>query len=279
MKVSLEWLVLGILLGLLAWLAWRAVAVYEAFTGSGPAGREGFANSVSDETDISLSACPPDTTSYLSDNGLHLCCRGSIVDGKCSGQNVCSLSEATDGVPTCGVYYASVLEENAGKFCPQTMPYYFVDNSTIPPTRGCTNGRRKKDGSGPAEPGQPQCKIYSQEKDELSALDSCTNAILLSKTKCFTTTVDNVQPTLVKNGDSPALILCQYRDITTSMPRSCFSDESINRASEADVVSGKKPKGWKDSLLPEDKLQWCSKHQKVYLDRTKSVADLKTETV
>lgn len=274
MKVPLAWFALGVLLVCVALLSVKARNLLEAFRPM----QEGFANEDSG-SDLKVSACPSGSVSYIDDGGRTLCCGGTVSGGKCSTTPLCSLSEVVEGVPTCSAYLDALLEDKGRSFCPKSMPQYYENLDGKPPTRGCTSGPRTSDGKAPKDPSKPFCVAYTQESDELTQLNSCTNQSLLHSTKCFSSNIPDLQTTLIPNGGSPALVQCSYRDPSTSLLRTCFSDESLARAFDTDVAKGVRAKGWREGLSAEDKLLWCSKHQKVYLDKTKSAADLKDEMV
>ncbi len=284
MKVPLTWFALFVLLSAVLLLSWKGKEVYEAFRDSVTSPNvmsEGFEGGLGGATDsdIHLTACPSGASSFLDSAGRTLCCAGPIVGGKCSSIPLCSLSEAAEGVPPCNEYLAALLNDKGLKTCPASMPNYYEDLEASPPRKGCTAGPRTADGKGPKNPSAAFCVMYSQETDELLNLNSCTNQALSQTTKCFSRPVDGLQTTLVPNGKAPALVQCSYRDPSTSLLRTCFSDESLSRAFDYEVAKGTRTKGWRESLSAEDKLLWCSKHQKVYLDKTKSTADLKNESI
>lgn len=271
----MTWFALGVLLVATVLLSLKAKKVFEAFRDV----QEGFSGSSADVSDIQLTSCPAGSKSYIDDSGRTLCCAGTIQGSKCSSAPVCSLSEAAEGVPPCNTYLAALLQDKGLKVCPSSMPNYYEDLEANPPRKGCTSGPRTADGKGPKNSSESFCVMYTQEIDELTKPNSCTNQMLLQNTKCFSRDVPGLQTTLIPNGKAPALVQCSYRDPSTTLLRTCFSDESLTRSFDAEVANGTRTKGWRESISAEDKLLWCSKHQKVYLDKVKSVADLKNESI
>ena len=235
---------------------------------------EGFVNPQT--SDIRLSACPREMTYLVDGTGTSLCCKTALVGGKCpSGQTACTLSESKGGKPTCSEYFAAVLEEKGKNRCPPSRPKYYEDGLK----KGCTAGPRTPLGTAPASASDPQCVLYPIETEDQSKADSCTNLRLLEGTKCFSRPMGEVATLQVLSPVIPALISCSYKDKTTHMPRTCYSDESLYRFMAALVTKGWAQKDWRPATSPYEKVQWCSKHQKVYIDKTKTIETLKNDPI
>ena len=270
MRVRLAWIGIIVITCVLLFLG---VQVYTLWNEPPPPPSEGF--TVAELIgDIQIKACPAKTNQFTDTGGNVLCCKADLVGNVCpSGQLACTLSESTT-IPTCSAYVESILDVKGADLCPPTLPNYYENG----PTRGCTAGKRTTDGSAPANSADKQCTLYANEKDEQSKLDSCTNLRMLEKTKCFTTNV-NESKTLVGWSDLPALVSCSYKDTSSHMPRSCYSDESLYRYMENIVSRGWATKEWRSTWNPYAKTYWSSKHQKVYIDKTKSVEDLANDPI
>lgn len=275
MRVSLAWIGIVLLTTVLVLFAVQAYMLYVEEP-TKPEDDEGFQDARPESNDIHLTACPAETTSYIDNNGMNLCCKTALVNGTCpGGQLACTLSEGSAAIPTCSAYVAAVLDEKGKERCPGSRPRYY-ENGLI---RGCTAGRRTPDGKGPATSTDPQCMLYSSEKDDLSKLDSCTNQRLLEKTVCFPGYNVGAVTALSSFGDVPAVVSCSYKDPTTHMPRMCYSDESIYRYMADLVKRGWASKDWRSQWGPDSKAYFSSKHKKVYLDKTKTIADLATDPI
>jgi hypothetical protein len=119
-------------------------------------------------------SCPSNTTKYINNDGETNCCNGQIVDGRCTGNNVCSLSPTnTLKLPSCGDYTISLLRNAEKEYCFPEMPHYFASaNGSL---RGCSASVILPDGTAPADPGQLQCILYSTPALDKIKLDSCYN--------------------------------------------------------------------------------------------------------
>ena len=110
MKVSVAWIAVGIIIGIILFFTVEGFSIYEQFTNQ----VEGFADvdEYADSTDIKITSCPADTASYIDGGGRTVCCEGTVINGKCSGKNICSLSEPIAGLPTCSAWLDAYLENN-----------------------------------------------------------------------------------------------------------------------------------------------------------------------
>jgi len=275
MKVSVAWIGVILITVVLLVFSVKGYKIYESFKNENEqfvsyVEKEGFETVIEIpdplDRDIVLKSCPVDTTFYIDAKGRGACCDSRIVNNKCSGKVICSLSEGSSGLPTCGEYYSAILDEKGTKLCNSSFPNYFESSSK----RGCTSGRRTKDGSAPLFPNNdPYCMLYTSETEELTQLDSCTNAKLFENTQCFTHTVEGATKTLESMDTLPALVSCSYTDSQDlyfgSLPRKCYSDESLERYLNARITNGSISKRILET--PKDD-RWCSVAQAKYIDHT-----------
>jgi hypothetical protein len=221
MKVSITWLGIFLIGVLFIGFLWKGKGVYEAFT-TEEIVEEGFQASLDD---LQVSSCPAKSKQFIDSNGIVLCCEGTISDGKCQGKPICSLSEGSDKYPTCSTWFAAYLNEKGRDRCPPSMPnYYESKDGTV---KGCTSGRRNKDGSGPITQGQKFCKLYNDQKSEEREVDSCTNLRMLENTKCFSRDLPNVNKSLQKtwwNNYAPAWVMCSYVEPGSGAFSQCAED-------------------------------------------------------
>ncbi len=275
MRVSLAWIGIVLLTTVLVLFAVQAYMLYTEQAESANE-NEGFQDAAYESNDIQLTACPAETTSYVNNNGMSLCCKTALVNGSCpSGQLACTLSEGSSSIPTCSAYLAAVLEEKGKERCPASRPHYY-ENGRV---RGCTAGRRTPDGTGPMKSTDSQCTLYSLEADDISKLDSCTNQRLLENTVCFQGSTVKATPQLVMSGAGIPLVNCSYSDPVTHMPGSCFSDESLYRFVDVVIANGWWPKSYDWRANWRGRSQWCSKNKKVYIDKTMSLADVEKDPI
>ena len=146
MKVSVLWLGLFLVTIVLVWATVQGYFLHESFKGSQDSKvAEGFSGT---SEDIRVSGCPSSTTTFINSKGHTICCDGPILDGKCSGREVCSLSQGAN-LPTCSEYKTAWLDEKGAKKCPRALPNYFENPNGV---GGCTSGPRNQDGSAPENP-------------------------------------------------------------------------------------------------------------------------------
>jgi len=281
MRLSLSWLGVFIILTATIYFSWKGYIIYESF--NSPTQFEGFTQAITD--DIVLQTCPINTKQYINTSGLSVCCDGSVATGICHGTDVCSLSEAGE-LPTCGRYLAAILDQKGYNVCPPSMPNYYEGAK-----KGCTAGRRKTDGTGPANSADKSCVLYPTEQEELGNIDSCTNAKMMDNTQCFSGSDNvayNVKKQLVSNNYErdgkvalyiPATILCSFGNINTATAGTCVADSSLDRMMDYFVSKFGVFKGWRANTAswdPINKLNYCSIRQKYSIDKTIAFADLQT---
>lgn len=129
-------------------------------------------------TNIRMTSCPLSSTSYITYDGDTNCCEGDIVNKKCNGRNLCSLSpKPPAGMISCSDWMNQEWTRRSARFCMPSMPNYFGpihrDSNAI---EGCSESLTVDNGSEPQIPTAPRCKIYSSEGQDRSNLDSCHNA-------------------------------------------------------------------------------------------------------
>lgn len=270
MQVNVAFLGAILLLIVVIYFLRRGFGVIELFTNQNTNTKEteGFVSGSGKVSDIVLTTCPADSTSFINDNGRTICCQGMILDNKCSGKTLCTLSESAEGVPTCNEWFSAWLDERSARRCFPGMPNYFEDKTTG--VKGCCAGLRKNDGSAPATVDAKKCIIYNSQKDENEKEDSCTNMKLFDSVKCFTRDVPGT-----KKARDRGFITCSYtlNDGPMSMPRTCYTDQSLEKY--FDNIAKEVWKGisdWRaflnEILRIDEKLLFCSVQQKVYIDKT-----------
>jgi hypothetical protein len=272
MRVSVTWLGVILIACLLLGMLWKGKGVYEAFT-TEEKPVEGFTGSLDD---LLISSCPANSKQFIDSNGIVLCCDGTVSDGQCAGKTICSLSEGTQKAPTCSLWFAAYLNEKGRNSCPSTMPNYF--ESKDGKIKGCTSGRRNKDGSGPITQIQKSCKLYNDQKSEERETDSCTNQKMLENAKCFSRDLPNVNKSLQKtwwNNYAPAWVMCSYAEPGSGAFSQCAEDSSWNRLIQRQTEKGDLPRNWKQNINEWEKIWFCSLTEKVKINKTLTFNDLK----
>ena len=273
MKVSVAWIAVGIIIGIILYFTVEGFSVYEQFTSQ----IEGFADTdeYADSTDIKITSCPADTASYIDGGGRTVCCEGTVINGKCSGKNICSLSEPIAGLPTCSAWLDAYLENKGAKRCPPSMPKYYENKVNS----GCTAGNRNAQGTAPASTNK-FCTLYRSEQDSLLKLDSCENQKMLEEAKCLSKPTTKV---LHNWGGVPPPVYCSGIDTGSLTPLACLDDVAFIRA--ADHWAKIYPpymKNWREQSNnwgAQWKMNFCSVVQKVTVDKSLSFNDLEAYKV
>jgi hypothetical protein len=268
MKVSLIWLSL-ITIGIVLLLV--SQKAYEAFSDFVPL-KEGFVSGSTSE--IQITTCPANSKMYIDNNGRSVCCEGNVENGKCVGRPICTLSESGNDLPTCNTWYAALLDERGRDRCPSSMPAYFEGGKM---GRGCTSGRRNKDGTAPDLASAKFCKLYTSEKDELLNEDSCTNQKMLEEAQCI---VPNAKKSLTRwHKNIPFQVQCDYVNPTTGLPGSCSEDITTYKQHQYAVKVGVLASNWEQNYVSYNKINWCRPRKMVEIDKTISYDDLKQVSV
>lgn len=270
-NISVTWIGVFLVVTAIIILTIRGINVFKIIFPT----EEGFTTQEFSE-DLHLSSCPAESKSYVDDGGRTVCCEGDIIDGKCQGTQVCSLSENFGDLPTCDVWFGAYLQEKGAKRCPASMPHYFEDLKAG--VKGCTVGFRTKDGKSPALATDKSCKLYNGKDDELINIDSCTNQKLLEETQCFTNYLEGTSKQFARWGKIPPPIYCSRLDETSMMPMNCINEKTYARSLDY-LVEKYYPrfKGWREmstSWGPQWKLNFCSVVQKLNIDKTIAFKDL-----
>jgi len=275
MRVSIAWIAVILILGVILFFTVKGFSIWEQ---DKEPKVEGFVGE--EDTDLSITTCPAETNSYIDDGGRTVCCDGSIAGGKCAGKNVCSLSEAISGLPTCSDWLDAYLENKGQNKCPRSMPHFFENKKTN--TSGCVNGARTKDGTA-AGPNPKFCKLYQTETEELIESNSCTNQKLFDTTQCFTRQIDGLTKQFIYWGDVPPPIYCSAIDKGSLVPLSCIDDSSFVRTIDYWVKKyAPQYSNWREQCVawgPQWKLNFCSVVQKVNLDKTMKFGELESYKV
>jgi len=123
-------------------------------------------------------ACPANTRNYVTKFGETNCCNGDVVDGVCTGNDVCTLSPNSRlGLPSCAgvaAQTAAALRVQAASNCPVSIPNYFSSPTGL---TGCSVSAITNDGTAPTDQNALQCIFYATSALDSSKLDSCFNYV------------------------------------------------------------------------------------------------------
>jgi hypothetical protein len=283
MKVSVAWLAVSIVILILLVFTVQGFSIYDQLKDVITDMTEGFETNDMG-TELQIKTCPADTAFFIDVGGRHMCCEGTISDGKCVGNTICSLSESIAGVPTCSSWYDAYLETKGATRCPPSMKRYYENNSKDKKgLAGCTSGNRNKSGTAPDVNNTNFCNLYNSEKDELLKLDSCSNKKFFEETRCFSRPMENLSKQFANWGDIPPPITCSALDKGGLIPLTCLDDSSFVRSIDYWVKqSAPNYRNWKEQAIgwgPQWKLNFCSVIQKVSIDKTLSFKDLESYKV
>ena len=280
MKVSVSWLGFIIIIIFVAYFGIYGRFVYEAF--KDPIS-EGFA----DIDDLQITTCPVGSNRFINKDGLTLCCDGAISSSKCSGKSICSLSGKYSNIPSCTEWYKTYLHEKGLLRCPTALPNYYQEynnsyndeySNRYPNNAGCTVGSRKKDGSAPLTPSQEYCKIYNNQSEDESNIDSCSNRKLLDSSTCFFTAVPHSKKLVFNGIGKPATVQCSYVD-KDYHTYTCTTDKSMEKLVSKNLPPGQTLAEWKAGSAfwdPLYSLQFCSGLESYKI--TKKIAPTITKT-
>jgi len=216
---------------------------------------------------IRITMCPSDTQKYITEEGDTNCCEGDVVNGRCNGREVCSLSPSTvNGVKTCSEWLINEWTRRGAKFCSQSMPYYFGDMERSG-SEGCSASESTDDGAEPQLPNAKRCKIYKTQNDELAKPDSCTNVIAEDTMICpQKDALKYVQPQ-PGSPAPPALLTCTYtpkNHSSNDLPVNCYEPIRYQLYMTA--------KGITKPIDPLQDVQFCPASKAYYVDNTLSVS-------
>jgi hypothetical protein len=168
----------------------------------------------------------------------------------------------------------------------------FMEKHSETCVKGCCEGARLADGSGPANPSQKTCRLYPTEKEDLLNVDSCTNIRRLELAQCFTKPVPpSVKPSKalidLKRMNLPPVLHCSYISPTNPSPKTCletsFYETALNEYKNQ--MDTKTPYGqqmynyilsWKKNFFSNDT---CDVQRRGYIDNSVPISKLWNETL
>lgn len=201
------------------------LAAYRTYQSNSLEGFQGAPGS----SEIAITMCPKNTNSINTAKGNTDCCSGDLIDGKCNGSTVCTISPAHDDVPTCLGYWKNYYESKGKALCPSSLPNYFEDIEDPSKVKGCSASLTSTNGKEPRDAQAKKCILYTNERDNLTKEDSC----FLEKEKMEKTCpiVDNqrVSPQFYIQNNEVKSYKCTYGVEPDNLPYECFDDSSYTR--------------------------------------------------
>lgn len=231
---------------------------------------EGFSSSQSINS-IVIKTCPASTTSYVTSGGDTNCCDTSdIVNRKCNGNIVCSLSpNSSETILSCSEWVMKEWAKRGSTFCAPSMPHYFgTINRQLESVEGCSASRAGSDGSLPQDPTMPKCKIYQTSADEYAKADSCFN---IRARDAMATPIPAATKQIVATGWSrkkyPALLTATYLPPNAMVPVTCYDWDRVVTYFNSHDPSGETTRQWTKQY--KDKyVIFCGPSKAYYIDKT-----------
>ncbi len=118
-----------------------------------------------------LQACPASLNKYTSDVSIN-CCDGDIVQGKCQGEPVCTLSEKTEKLPRCIDWYRNYLRKMSIRHCPSDLKQFFEDADRRQ-VGFCTSSPLNSKLTQPIRTMAPKCNVHKSNDKNLRDPNSC----------------------------------------------------------------------------------------------------------
>lgn len=214
--------------------------------------------------DFELHSCPKGYKTYNLSNGDQACCNGDMIGKTCIGDS-CVLTGSGGGtVPKCSSIMLKEYKEKGENVCPPSLPSYFEDE--VNKKKGCTSGPMNNTRTGPQQPTQPVCVIYSTMDENIKSKDSCWNQKEMEEFPCFG---DNCTKTLVQTAaNTPVQIAIGFTD-STGMHRMAYTRESMTR-----FLDATKP-NWREKGMDLDKnVNVAEVAKRFYVERTLGQDDI-----
>jgi hypothetical protein len=182
-----------------------------------------------------LESCPASLSKYTTDVSIN-CCDGNIVNGKCTGRPVCTLSEKTAKLPRCIEWYQQYLKRMAKRHCPSDLVNFYEDNKLVK-IGFCTDSPLKATLRAPLNDNANMCNVHKSNEQNLKDPNSCLVKKMLEKmvvpTPLSTKTAILVLP------NAPVVLQANYMDEMQS--KNCMDRPTSDAA--LDIVMP----GWRNN--------------------------------
>jgi len=234
---------------------------------------EGFEeNSVFNQTTPTITMCPSNSITYITNDNQQLCCNGSIVANKCNGRVLCSLTESKGSVKNCSKYYHDLYIQRAKQFCPKSLPKYFDNRKDLAASvRGCSSSVNADASEGTSK----TCKIYNTESEDTMRADSCYLMKKQEEIQCPTPE----STTSIINIYTPAnpinVVVCNFMDKSDiPMPRSCYELKYYSKAIKEYLIKKGEPQSFVEDRIKDfekyakNSLVFCEAAKKYYIEKS-----------
>jgi hypothetical protein len=170
-----------------------------------------------------LQSCPASLNKYTSDVSIN-CCEGPVVQGKCQGEPVCTLSEKTDKLPRCIDWYRQYLDRMSKRHCPITIKNFYEDES-LQKIGFCTESRLDDKLRKPLISIAQKCNVHQSNEKNIRDPDSCLVRKMMAKmvTPDFWAT----REVTTSGINMPVILISNYMDEAQS--KTCYDRPTVDR--------------------------------------------------
>jgi hypothetical protein len=211
-----------------------------------------------------LQSCPKGFTKFVDSSGDTICCDGTFIAGRCTGNRQCILNgEGTSEMPNCTTYLQQEYSNKSESFCPEFMNYYEDKANNV---RGCTSGELNDTMTGPKDPNQAVCKVYEDMNKNIASKDSCYNAKKAASFPCFG---KECKKRLIQTSPSaPVLVGIEFMD-DMGIVRIAYTKDSLMTYLDAMYP------GWKEKGMDLSKnINVADVAKAVFIDKTMSASEI-----
>jgi hypothetical protein len=176
---------------------------------------------------IQIRLCPDSAPTIQTAIGNTDCCTGDLMNGKCNGKTVATLSPSHDGVPTVIDYWKQYFIQKGKIMCPANMPNFYEDITNKNGPSGCTASSVSTDGKNPTDTTLAQCSIYKDALSNETRANSCHNMKIMNTLRC--PSLSGHQSTVSTESDSNGsfkYFACKYQT-SDGLPLFCAEDKTF----------------------------------------------------
>lgn len=196
-----------------------------------------------------LQACPAGLNKYASESSLN-CCTGPIIENKCTGKPVCTLSESAGNLPRCINWYEKYLKRMSKRYCPSDLKQFYEDG-TKAKIGFCTDSPLNQKLQAPVRKDANKCNIHKSYDKNIRDPESCLVKRLMAKMVVPTDMSTKTAMVFVPN--APVVLQANYTDGLES--KNCLDRATVDRA--LDVIAP----GWRNNTqfrgTAYKKMQFC----------------------
>lgn len=122
---------------------------------------------------VEIRMCPKTSSTIQTAIGNTDCCTGELMNGKCNGETLATLSPNHGSVPSILDFWKKHFVEKGKTLCPPSMPNYFEDVANTDGPKGCSASIVSTDGKQPRDTRMTKCTIYAHSDLNETRSNSC----------------------------------------------------------------------------------------------------------